>query len=91
MPLYLAERKTFTKSFFEDLFLGFMPMAMPKPITVKEDGIAMGSLDWWWFTLGSGLTLSTYTGKQSPKQNWEGRDMVLGRLHREEGAWGSKK
>lgn len=45
MPLYLAERKTFTKSFFEDFFLGFMPMAMPKPVTVKEDGIAMGSLD----------------------------------------------
>lgn len=42
MPLYLAERKTFTKSFFEDFFLGFMPMAMPKPVTVKEDGIANG-------------------------------------------------
>lgn len=47
MHLYLVERKTFTQSFFEYLLLAFMSMAMPKPVTGKEDRITMSCLHQW--------------------------------------------
>lgn len=39
MHVYLVERKTFTRSFFEYSLLGFMSMAMPKPVPGKEGSI----------------------------------------------------
>ena len=47
MHVYLVERKTFTRSFFEYCLLGFMSVTMPKPITGKEGSIAMRSFQQW--------------------------------------------
>lgn len=72
MHLYLVERKTFTQSFFEYLLLAFMSMAMPKPVTGKEDRITMSCLHQWWFVSGSEEGLPFLPTGENKVQNKSG-------------------